>query len=111
MASSRPSSRHAARLPTTRRPPSLTRLRTAPSEGVGGLGGANPQSPPDFPPRAGTTTLNYADEMRLSTITDTPGDVTTLTYAAIGRRSQAQQPFDSPNSTWIINRYSYDRNG
>ncbi|HEX8121007.1 MAG TPA: RHS repeat-associated core domain-containing protein [Solirubrobacteraceae bacterium] len=67
---------------------------TADNGAHGDMGELEQQKRPDILPRAGATTMAYEREMRLTRVTDSAGDATTLCRDALGRVLQTNKPRD-----------------
>lgn len=78
-------------------------------EGNGDFGAVERQPLPGILPRAGATSFDYDAEMRLSAVTDTASQTTSLGRDAVGRIVRRGQPFDDGRP--IVTAYSFDRNG
>lgn len=96
--------------------------------GQGDFGQVKPQELPGVLPRAGTTTLTYDAEMRLSGVTDQANVTQRWKYDAVGRMSTHTVPYKGagpdelrectpgskaaePATGPIVEQFAYDRNG
>lgn len=67
--------------------------RDLPSEqGHGDFGKTEPQAMPDLLPRAGDTTLDYDQDLRLASVTDAEANVQQIGYDATGRMTSRTMP-------------------
>jgi RHS repeat-associated protein len=82
------------------------------SEGHGDFGSVDPEALPELIPRAGATTFEYDDELRLKRVIDLTGDTSTLDYDQAGRLIKVKQPHqvDAGTSTYVRREFGYDRN-
>ncbi len=81
------------------------------SEASGDLGEVRPADMPDLMPKAGMTTLDYDDEMRLTSVKDAAGATSTLSHDPVGRMVGMRRPLDVSAGRWINETMAYDRNG
>ena len=81
------------------------------SEGQGDFGSVEPEKRPGMLPKAGRTSFDYDQEMRLTAVTDAAGAKTDIGHDALGRTTEIRQPLDTGAGSAIVRTHAYDRNG